>query len=518
MVPLTTHGRPRISHGCAPKSMSANVSYYYADRRRDCRVFSTSSSSSSSSSSIATAGAHKNLLPSNEPTEEADLIPFVDGPPGVLKIQGQESHTAIVRLHRGQVLRAEAGAMLFMSDGVVMDTTLQGMSSALTRVLTGQNMFLTDFRYEGNNNDYGEVGLGTDFPSKILRFRLDDYAQQSLICQRGALLASNGATAVQIATEFTKSLTAGFFGGQGFILQRLTSTNESGNGGGGEVLIKGGGTIVHKRLNDGERLRVSSGSIVAFEPTVQYDVQMIPGIKNAMFGGEGLFLTTLTGPGQVWLQGMPPDRMIAEIARRVPSGGPGIRLGVPIMMGGGGGGEGGGADAAAAGAAGVAADETVASGEEMVAATDQAVNADRQATVASSGMMGDGNLDADSPSALFGDAAAPEATSPVSPETSISASSEPDFTGSGMDDGSTMTDGVGDEAFSNDFTTEETTFNDDDSTDFASEQQQDVTDGDIFDDGEESISDNGGGGGGENEGGSSIFQTLWDIFSGKDDE
>jgi uncharacterized protein (AIM24 family) len=95
--------------------------------------------------------------------------------------------------------------------------------------------------------------------------------------------------------EFTKTLTAGFFGGQGFVLQRLT--------GEGDVLVKGGGTIVQRDLSDGEVLRVTSGSLVAFSPTVQYDVSMLPGIKNVMFGGEGLFITTLQGPGSVWLQG-----------------------------------------------------------------------------------------------------------------------------------------------------------------------------------------------------------------------
>jgi uncharacterized protein (AIM24 family) len=131
--------------------------------------------------------------------------------------------------------------------------------------MTGQNMFLTDFRYEGTS--IGTVGLGTDFPSKIMRFSLDEFENSSLICQRGAYLASN--PTVNIEMEFTKSLTAGFFGGQGFVLQRLT--------GQGDVLIKGGGTIVCKDLDEGESLRVSSGSIVCFEPTVQYDVQMMPG-------------------------------------------------------------------------------------------------------------------------------------------------------------------------------------------------------------------------------------------------
>jgi len=106
-----------------------------------------------------------------------------------------------------------------------------------------------------------------------------------------------GAT-TDINMEFTKSLSVGFFGGQGFVLQRLS--------GQGDVLVKGGGTIVEKLLEPGQSLTVSSGCIVAFEDTVSYDIQMMPGIKNAMFGGEGLFVAKLSGPGRVWLQGMPP--------------------------------------------------------------------------------------------------------------------------------------------------------------------------------------------------------------------
>lgn len=182
------------------------------------------------------------------------------------KIEGEESHIATVELRPGETLRAEAGAMLFMTEGIVMDTNLSGASSAFSRMMTGQNMFLTDFKYEGETGT-GTVGLGTDFPSKIMRFSLKDFDGSSLICQRGAYLASN--PTVNIEMEFTKSLRSGFFGGQGFILQRLS--------GQGDVLIKGGGTIVAKDLEEGQTLRVTSGSIVCFEPTVHYDVQMMPG-------------------------------------------------------------------------------------------------------------------------------------------------------------------------------------------------------------------------------------------------
>ena len=130
--------------------------------------------------------------------------------------------------------------MLYMTEGIVMDTNLSGASSAFSRMMTGQNMFLTDFTYEGTEGS-ATVALGTEFPSKIMRFSLEDFENSSLICQRGAYLASNAN--VNIEMEFTKTLTAGFFGGQGFILQRLS--------GQGDVLVKGGGTIVCKELEAG---------------------------------------------------------------------------------------------------------------------------------------------------------------------------------------------------------------------------------------------------------------------------
>jgi uncharacterized protein (AIM24 family) len=135
--------------------------------------------------------------------------------------------------------------------------------------------------------------------------------------------------------EFTKTLTGGFFGGEGFVLQALT--------GEGDVFLKAGGTLIQRNLESDEQLRISSGCLVGFSEGIDYDVQMIKGFQNVFGGGEGLFMTTLTGPGVVWLSGMPPERMIAEIARRVPSGG-GVAFGVPIGGGGGGGGGDSGGD------------------------------------------------------------------------------------------------------------------------------------------------------------------------------
>ncbi len=208
------------------------------------------------------------------------------------RIEGQESQVAIVKLRPGEKLRAESASMLFMTKDVEMSTSINGASSAFQRMMTGQNIFLTEFTYNSDKGE-GTVGLGADFPAKIMRLSLDDYGG-SIIAQRGAYLASN--PTVDIQMEFTRTMSAGFFGGQGFILQRLS--------GEGDVLVKAGGALVEKELQDGEVLRVTSGSIVAFESSVHYDVQMMQGVKNVVFGGEGLFITSLSGPGKVWLQGL----------------------------------------------------------------------------------------------------------------------------------------------------------------------------------------------------------------------
>jgi uncharacterized protein (AIM24 family) len=205
-----------------------------------------------------------------------------------------------------------------------------GMSEGFRRMITGQNFFISDYKYTGEPGTTGTVALGTDFPSKILRLSLKEYGGK-VVCQKGALLCSSHT--VDIDMEFTKSFSSGFFGGEGFVLQALT--------GDGDVFLKAGGTLIRRDLEPGEQLRISSGCLVGFSDGVDYDVQMIKGFKNVFAGGEGLFMTTLTGPGVVWLQGQPPQRMISEIARRVPSGG-GIGLAVPVGVGGGGGGGGDG--------------------------------------------------------------------------------------------------------------------------------------------------------------------------------
>lgn len=284
------------------------------------------SSSSSSSSEVAASGSSN--LPGKTSKDGVVGLPIDFDIQS--KVEGNESQIVTIQLEPDQVLRAESGAMMYMTQGVTINTTTGGgLSEGFKRMLTGQNFFISDYTYEGAEGTAGTVALGTDFPSKILRLNVEEYGGK-LVCQQGALLCCSHT--IDINMEFTKSMTGGFFGGEGFILQGLT--------GEGEVFLKAGGTLIRRDLEEDEELRISSGCLVGFTAGVDYDVQMVKGFQNVIAGGEGLFMTTLTGPGVVWLSGMPPQRMVSEIARRVPSGG-GLALGVPIGGGGGGGGESG---------------------------------------------------------------------------------------------------------------------------------------------------------------------------------
>jgi len=226
------------------------------------------------------------------------------------KIEGKESQIVTVALEPNQVLRAESGAMMYMTENVQMNTTSGGgMSAGFKRMLTGQNVFISDYSYHGADGTKGLVCLGTDFPSKIVQLNVQQYGGK-ILCQQGALLCASHTIDIEI--EFTKKFSTGFFGGEGFVLQSLV--------GNGDVFIKAGGTLIRRELDE-EQLKISSGSLVAFTSGIEFDIEMMKGFKNVLFGGEGLFVTTLTGSGTVWLQGQPPQRMISEIARRVPSGG-----------------------------------------------------------------------------------------------------------------------------------------------------------------------------------------------------
>ncbi|KAL4144326.1 hypothetical protein PRNP1_013462 [Phytophthora ramorum] len=270
-------------------------------------------------------------LPHHESTGNEVFVPINFD--RAMSIEGHDSQVVHIELEPEQCLRAETGAMIFMTDGVEMETTTAGgFGEGMKRMMTGENFFVSRFTYHGSEK--GKVALGTSFPSKIVHLRLSDFIGESIICQKGAFLC--GSDTVNIEMEFAKKFGVGFFGGEGFILQRLT--------GRGDVLVRASGTLIERELQPGEVLRISSGCLVAFEPSVHYDITMMKGAKNVLFGGEGLFVTTLTGPGKIYLQSLPFDRVVGEMAARIPRGGSGGMM-FPFMMGGGGGDQGGSAGA-----------------------------------------------------------------------------------------------------------------------------------------------------------------------------
>jgi len=224
-------------------------------------------------------------------------------------IQGDNLQVARVRLKPGQEVYAEAGKMVYKTVNVEWETRMSGetlgdkLLGALRRTVTGESLFLTYFRANGA----GEVGFAGSYPGRIQAFDLA--AGQSILAQRDAFLFAQ--PTVQFSIALVKKLGAGFFGGEGFILEKLT--------GPGTVFVHAGGDFVEFNLAAGEALHIDAGCIVAFDETVDYDIQFVGGIKSALFGGEGLFLALMTGPGRVIVQSMTINKLRRELAPGKPS-------------------------------------------------------------------------------------------------------------------------------------------------------------------------------------------------------
>jgi uncharacterized protein (TIGR00266 family) len=238
-----------------------------------------------------------------------------------------------VELDPGESAVAEAGAMMYMTDGIVMETifgdgSAQSKSSGLMgallgagrRILTGESMFMTVF----TNSAAGKhrVAFAAPYPGRILTFDLAGLGG-SLICQKDSFLCAARGVSINIA--FNKKIGVGLFGGEGFIMQRLE--------GDGLTFCHAGGTVHPVDLAPGQTLRVDTGCLVALQPSVAYDIQYVGKIKTALFGGEGLFFAALTGPGRVWLQSLPFSRMADRIYKAAPSAG-GSRVGEGSILGG----------------------------------------------------------------------------------------------------------------------------------------------------------------------------------------
>ncbi|PID29512.1 MAG: TIGR00266 family protein [Candidatus Cloacimonadota bacterium] len=217
------------------------------------------------------------------------------------KIFGNDMQLAEIELDPGEGVRAEVGAMTYMEEGIEMNTNLGGgLFGGLKRVLTGESFFITSFINKGYQKR--SVAFAAPYPGKIIPLDLSKY-EGEFYCQKDSFLCA--AKGIDINVAFTKKIGAGIFGGEGFILQRLN--------GNGLAFVHAGGAVIEKHLQPGETLRVDTGCLVAFSNSVSYDISFVGGFKNALFGGEGLFLATVQGPGIVYLQSLPFSRIADRI-------------------------------------------------------------------------------------------------------------------------------------------------------------------------------------------------------------
>jgi len=237
---------------------------------------------------------------------------YAPPPPLEYTVQGDNLQIARVKLRPDQELYAEAGKMVYKTPNVEWQTRMSGetigqkLMGLLRRTVTGESIFLTYFR---TTNGVGEVGFAGDYPGRLQP--LDLTPGQSFLVQRDSFVCAE--TSVQFSIQFTKRLGAGFFGGEGFILEKLT--------GPGTAFIHGGGDFVEFNLGPGEVIQIDTGCVVGFDEGVDYDIQFVGGIKTAIFGGEGLFLATLRGPGRAIVQTMTLSKLRRELGGGRRTGG-----------------------------------------------------------------------------------------------------------------------------------------------------------------------------------------------------
>jgi len=247
------------------------------------------------------------------------------------KIFGDDLQCVEIELDPQETVIAEAGSMMMMDANIEMNTIFgdgsrndQGLMNKLfsagKRVLTGESLFMTTYTHRGI--DKAHVTFSAPYPGKIIPMDLSKYGGR-LICQKDAFLCA--AKGVSVGIAFQKRLGVGFFGGEGFIMQKLE--------GDGMSFLHAGGTIIKKTLAAGEVLEVDTGCLVAITSTIDYNIRLQRGIKNTLFGGEGLFIVRLTGPGDVWIQSMPLSRLADRIYAHSPRQG-GSRKGEGSILGG----------------------------------------------------------------------------------------------------------------------------------------------------------------------------------------
>ncbi len=221
------------------------------------------------------------------------------------KLIGTTLQAVMIELEQGRTVYSESGGMAWMSANIKMDTkSAGGLGKMLGRVFTGESLFLVDYTCTRGR---GLIAFASEFPGKIVP--LDLLPGQEIILQKDAFMCAE--KSVDLTIHFRKRLGAGFFGGEGFIMQKLT--------GPGLAFAELDGEIVEYTLGRGQTLMVDTGYIAMYEPSVDFDVEMVRGFKNIVFGGEGLFLARLRGPGRVWLQTMPVSNLARKMARYIPT-------------------------------------------------------------------------------------------------------------------------------------------------------------------------------------------------------
>jgi uncharacterized protein (TIGR00266 family) len=247
------------------------------------------------------------------------------------EIFGDDMQMVQVELDPAETVVAEAGAMTYMEEGISFEARMgdgsepdQGLFGKLLgagkRVLTGESLFMTHFTNQGREKQH--VAFAAPYPGKIIPLNLATIPGGEILCQKDAFLCA--AYGTQIGIAFQRRLGTGFFGGEGFILQRLN--------GDGMAFMHACGTIIERQLH-GETLRVDTGCLVAFEPGIDYNIERAGNLKSMFFGGEGLFLATLRGTGRVWLQSLPFSRLADRIIAHAPKAG-GTQKGEGSLLGG----------------------------------------------------------------------------------------------------------------------------------------------------------------------------------------
>ncbi|TWT01015.1 TIGR00266 family protein [Planomicrobium sp. CPCC 101079] len=250
------------------------------------------------------------------------------------KLYGDDLQFVEVELDPGETVIAEAGSLMMMEDGIVMETIfgdgsqnaegggLMGkLMGAGKRLITGESLFMTAFTNNGTGKRH--VSFASPYPGKIIPMDLSTLGGK-IICQKDSFLAA--AKGVSIGIELQRKLGAGFFGGEGFIMQKLE--------GDGLAFVHAGGTLHRKNLQKGEVLRVDTGCLVAMTADVDYSIEPVSGVKTALFGGEGLFFATLRGPGSVWIQSLPFSRLASRVFAAAPQNPAGRSQGEGSVAGG----------------------------------------------------------------------------------------------------------------------------------------------------------------------------------------